>query len=336
MSQPIKRRCIQTLQSYYQELSKNQTILAVLLYGSQNYHLDTPFSDIDAYAIVLPDKIQLSFETKGKLNPTSTLSRKVKFPTGNVTMKTLAEFMQMFLKQGISTLETLYSPYQVINPDYQQEWDNLISKREIISQFDVYHQILIAHSMLQNELDQFITDYTANPDQAQPKQLARACHMFAFMTERIQNKSFYEALDTAKKDYHEAIMKLKTKTDILKDTSVLDLAKTLKKQDTHRWNKYKDSHASLSNDDPAILKMQEELSDCILPILWKHIDMLCHPKPTYNTPEECPHFEAIETNPNDCFDYPSYTCFCNYGNEHKHILPSIHCTKCTKGGKSNA
>jgi hypothetical protein len=268
---PVKRRTLQTINYYYQQMQKHYKVLAVVLYGSQNYHLDNPFSDIDAYCIILPDKIQASFTSKGTLNPKQDMPRTIKLTTGNITIKTLAEFMQMFLRQGISTLEALYTPYQVVNPDYQEEWNNLLAMRNKISQFDVYHQILIAHAMMQNEIERFLKDYQSNPYATNPKNLARACHMFFFMGERMHGAEFYQALDTDGKEYQSLLLELKESTSFSFDDDLPGMAVELQKKGKRMWEKYKNTHAALTNEDPAILQLQTELSDVVVPILAKHL-----------------------------------------------------------------
>lgn len=83
-------------------------VLGVFLYGSQNYNMDTPDSDVDAYAVVLPGKYNFTFSRY--------VNKTVKFPKGEVKVKDLRVFVSELLKGNYSTLETLLTPYRVLSP----------------------------------------------------------------------------------------------------------------------------------------------------------------------------------------------------------------------------
>lgn len=329
-----KRRVLQTLDYYFQNLQQDHHVLAVCLYGSQNYQLDTSFSDIDAYAILLPDAVEMTFASKGSLKHKQTKSKLVSFPTGQVTLKSLPAFMQMLLNQAFTSLETLYTPYQIVHPDYQEEWNELLKVKEKLFDFDLYHQMLIAHSMTQRELDTFIQHYETDPATASTKNLARACHMIMFMQNRLQDMSFEQSLCTENKEYHEILMELKQKKTIIQeDDTLLPMAYKLKQKDAHRWEHFKNTHASLPNEDPAVLELQKELAQVVMPIFTKHTQCLCqNPSEEPVNYEDCIYFEAVETDEDTAFDHPQYQYYCNYQEQHKKIYPCIACKRCTKAG----
>lgn len=83
-------------------------VLGIFLYGSQNYNMDTPNSDIDAYAVVLPDAYTFAFQ--------KTINTVYGYGTGNVKVKDLRVFVSELLKGNYSTLELLLTPYKVLAP----------------------------------------------------------------------------------------------------------------------------------------------------------------------------------------------------------------------------
>lgn len=280
-----RRRVLQTLNVYFQQLSQDYHMLAVLLYGSQNYHLETSFSDIDAYAIILPDAVDMTFTTPGHIHSVQSTKRTISFPTGQVTIKTLPEYMQMLLKQGFSALETLYSPYQIIHPDYQSYWDEFLDKRDHIANLDVYRQLQIAHNMLQARCNDFIKAYKTDPKTVTGKPLARACHLYAFLTARQRGIPFYQALDMDGTKNQPIIMELKTAKDATDDTEIITAVQTFQTRENARWEHYSQTHHPLDNHDPHIQQLQTELANIILPI-W-----ICHVHTLLN--ESTPHIEYL-------------------------------------------
>ena len=90
-------------------------ILGVFLYGSQNYDLDTPFSDVDTKAIYIPTFEEVVFNQP--------ISKELHLPNGeHCEVKDIREFVKNLYKQNINFVEVLFTDYKVINELYKDLW----------------------------------------------------------------------------------------------------------------------------------------------------------------------------------------------------------------------
>ena len=87
-----------------QELKPLRVALTVL-YGSQNYNLDTAHSDVDVMCYVVPTADML-------INNVNT-QRLIKTEYGNITVKDLREFPTLISKMNPTALETLFTDYHI-------------------------------------------------------------------------------------------------------------------------------------------------------------------------------------------------------------------------------
>lgn len=106
-------------------------VLALFLQGSQNYDLDIYdddyVSDIDAKAIVLPTLKNIV------LNETPVSTTIVLPNNEHIEVKDIRIMKEMFIKQNISYIELLYTKYYIVNQEYKEYVEELISIRDDIS-----------------------------------------------------------------------------------------------------------------------------------------------------------------------------------------------------------
>lgn len=96
------------LNNYFSDLN----LVGLFLYGSQNYGLDIESSDIDLIAVTIP-----SWEDLVTLKPP--ISTTINVPGGGIcVVKDIRIMRDMFLKQNINFIETLFTKYYWINPKY--------------------------------------------------------------------------------------------------------------------------------------------------------------------------------------------------------------------------
>ena len=94
---------------------KEDNILGIFVYGSQNYNLDTPTSDWDTKAIVIPTFDEILFDKP--------VSKEVKVQRDDnkwehCEVKDIREFIKMFEKQNINFIEILFTEYKWVNPKF--------------------------------------------------------------------------------------------------------------------------------------------------------------------------------------------------------------------------
>lgn len=100
-------------------------IVCVVYQGSGNYGLDYHGSDVDTKCIVLPNIKQLC-------NNQQTSITHIRKNDEHIDFKDVRIMFDTFKKQNLNFLEILYSKYCVINPIYEELWDEVAAKRDDI------------------------------------------------------------------------------------------------------------------------------------------------------------------------------------------------------------
>jgi predicted nucleotidyltransferase len=99
---------------YLIELGHN--VVSVNLYGSQNYDCDTPTSDFDFKAIVVPSMDDVIFNRKP-------ISTSIEFEGGLIDIKDIRLMFDNYKKQNVNFIETLFTRWYWAAPDFVHEWE---------------------------------------------------------------------------------------------------------------------------------------------------------------------------------------------------------------------
>ena len=123
----------------FEKCYPNLEWFALVIQGSQNYGLDIYTeeykSDIDTKMLVIPSLEDIVYNKK----PISTTYI---LPNNEHTdIKDIRLYFDNFKKQNINFVEILFSNYYIVNPKYQDLWDELIKNRENIAHYN-YNQTL--------------------------------------------------------------------------------------------------------------------------------------------------------------------------------------------------
>ena len=110
-------------------------IVGLFLQGSQNYNLETPSSDVDSKLVVTPTFKEIAFNQK----PVSTTH--IRENEEHIDFKDIRLMIGTFKKQNLNFLEILFTPYFIINPMFEDEWNKLVSAREQIARYNQYQAI---------------------------------------------------------------------------------------------------------------------------------------------------------------------------------------------------
>lgn len=110
-------------------------VVGIFLQGSQNYGLDTPNSDVDTKLIVVPSFKDIAMNKK----PVSTTH--IRANTEHIDWKDIRLYVETFKKQNLNFLEILFTPYFIINPLYEEQWNRLVAKREEIARMNPYRAV---------------------------------------------------------------------------------------------------------------------------------------------------------------------------------------------------
>lgn len=100
----------EVLKTYWNRVEENHRLIGLMLYGDQNYHLETETSDINAYAVILPSRQDAVFGRP--------VNRKIWLKNGEIKVKDLRLFASDLLKGDYSALELLVTPYKIMKSEY--------------------------------------------------------------------------------------------------------------------------------------------------------------------------------------------------------------------------
>lgn len=119
---------IQRWRTYLNSYYGQDNIAYIALYGSQNYGIDTPSSDVDVKAIYVPNSKEAILKQAwlSKTHEGSSFS-------GHCEIKDIREMNKMFLKQNINFVEILFTDYFIINEQYSNEIYSLRANAENIA-----------------------------------------------------------------------------------------------------------------------------------------------------------------------------------------------------------
>lgn len=108
-----------------------RAVMFSCLYGSQNYGLATSVSDVDTKSYVFP-----SFQDAALHRPL--LSKELIAPDGShVEMKDYRDMFMNIRKQSMNFLETLFTPYVIVDDNWQKLYSTLHTHREELARLDI-------------------------------------------------------------------------------------------------------------------------------------------------------------------------------------------------------
>lgn len=100
---------------------------ATMLYGSQNYGLESSTSDVDTKTMVVPSAVDLVLGRK-------MLSKEYQMEDGSLdTCKDLRAMFENYMKGNINFTETLFSPYVSVNSEFDFYWRQLKDNKDLIA-----------------------------------------------------------------------------------------------------------------------------------------------------------------------------------------------------------
>lgn len=123
-------------------------IVGVFLYGSQNYNMDGPNSDVDTKCLVVPSFEEIAFNKKA-------VSYEYHFDNGeHMKIVDIREFLKLLKKQNPNDLEILFTKYCVRNNTYGGIWYYLWSHREEVAHYRPHSAVDTIRHMANREMHQ--------------------------------------------------------------------------------------------------------------------------------------------------------------------------------------
>ena len=126
---------MERLQEHWDEaltLFDKTHIVGLFVQGSTNYGLDTENSDLDTKLIITPHLRELVFNKR----PISTTH--IRENNEHIDLKDIRLYMNTFRKGNLNFMEILFTPYFILNPMYEYQWNLLVKRREQIARMDKF------------------------------------------------------------------------------------------------------------------------------------------------------------------------------------------------------
>lgn len=134
-----------------------RAVMFTCLYGSQNYGLATDASDVDTKSYVFPSIRDVAYHRP-------LLSKELVAPDdSHVEMKDYRDMFANIRKQSMNFLETLFTPYVVIDKNWQKLYNCLHEKREELARLDVNRGAMATFGHMCNKYKNYLRD--ENPKQ---------------------------------------------------------------------------------------------------------------------------------------------------------------------------
>lgn len=184
----------QRLEDDYERLEKlGYEVVGVFLQGSQNYRLDTPKSDIDTKAIVLPS-IDDVINNKQPISTTMVLE-----DNSHLDVKDIRVMFEQMKKCNINFLEILFTRYKKLNKNYSLIFAELLKNKEKMAKCNELSLLNSICGMSLEKKKALTHPYPSIIDKIEkygydPKQIHHIARLEKFIKNYVYGKSFGKSL----------------------------------------------------------------------------------------------------------------------------------------------
>lgn len=240
-------------------------------FGSYNYGLEVPGSDVDTKAMVLPTSRQVVMHEKQ-------LSFELEMKSGDhCDVKDVRLMTHLMLKSDVTYLELLYSPYWCADNAYMEFVQKLRSYRDFLANHDPLRLMKVVHGRAMQRYKDFDKGFEGKKELLKrvgydPKQLHHLARYVFFMADYLKLKDFKLCLrpEGAEKEF---LVALKGGTPLSLE-SAQELREFYKKRAEEL---YAEAKAQFGTKDQ--LQRAEELhvqavnlmDDLVYQVVWQHL-----------------------------------------------------------------
>lgn len=187
---------MERLQAHYEEaktIFPEERIVGIFVYGSQNYELDTPESDIDTKCIIVPTFDDICFNRK----PVSYTH--VRANDEHIEFKDVRLMLNEFRKQNMNFVEILFTKYCVVNPLYADAWNRLAAEREMVAHYNPVLTVVKMAGMAMQKYKALTHPYPSKIEVLakfgyDPKQIHHIYRINRFLCDYITGKTYAESM----------------------------------------------------------------------------------------------------------------------------------------------
>lgn len=229
----VKRNTLNRVKEHYDFVLKHYNgntdcVFGVFLVGSQNYGLDDENSDVDTRAVVLPTLYELA-TNKPPVSTTLMFPVEGKDPE-HVTVVDFRLWCHQLMKGNVNTLETLFTPYRVVNPKYYTVMNELCVYKEDFTHMNAAKTLSAAFGLFYSKLKYTYRETEDTKElfekfEYNPKCLMGAVRASYFVEDFLAGVTFSKCMDCSNKKNE--LLELKygklTSTQARKYTDFLEL-----------------------------------------------------------------------------------------------------------------
>lgn len=175
-------------------------IVGIFLQGSQNYQLDWSKSDVDTKLIIIP-----KFEDIA-MNRQAISTTHIRTDNSHTDWKDIRLMMQTWRKCNLNFLEILFSPYFIVNPLYENEWNRLIQNNELIANYDPCKAVKTMCGLARRKYEQMEHESPSHHNDIElcgysPKELHHLIRIEEFVQRYINGVSYKDCIISEHANY---------------------------------------------------------------------------------------------------------------------------------------
>lgn len=189
----VQNKVEQNVKEGYEHLKGKQSmIFCTMLYGSQNYCLDTDNSDVDTKMLIVPS-------VKDVILGNQKYSHDVATTYGLCDIKDYRLMFKEYEKCNINFVETLFTPFEVHNPFFEDEFAELRRHANLIGNMDPIMLMKTAVGMAKNKYAMMTHPFPSKTAEIEkygydPKQLHHLCRLMYFINDYMEKHDFDQCL----------------------------------------------------------------------------------------------------------------------------------------------
>lgn len=189
----MKEKIYEAIEKTYDKLfNLGYNVIAIFLYGSQNYELSTDSSDIDLKAIIAPTLNDIVLGKK-------LVSTTIEINEGLCDIKDIRSMMNCWKKQNVNFIELLFTKYRWINPEYKEILQPLFIHNEEIAHYDEDKALKCIRGMQMEKYHALFKDYPSQKEVIKKygysaKQLHHIWRLWDLTSKYVLGKSYEECL----------------------------------------------------------------------------------------------------------------------------------------------
>lgn len=272
LGNPENEKVMERVQAHLDETLRyfpEKRVVYISLYGSQNYGIDTPNSDVDTKVAILPCMNDIIFNHQP-------LSSTHEYKDGEqIDFKDLRLLFSIYRKQNINYIETLFTPYILVNPFYAEAVEKLCDNRESIARFNEFKAVCTMRGMAKDKYHSLFKITPSNKEAISkfgydPKQLCHLLRLHDMLSKYINGYDYATCLQP--NSGYKIFLK-EAKAGHYKSTSAAALAEETMTKINQICDEYIAHHRATTD-----LKANQILNDVQYDIMMKYIISEVSPK----------------------------------------------------------